>query len=114
MATKQTLFIVATITAITFCSGTSAKAQAAASEPEAVAFEQSAEAPPAPGCFSTLLNLSDRLTYVEAGSNLTKPDNACCRELAGLVESSPQCLCNLLDKNKTASHGLDIDMKRFP
>ncbi|KAK8545038.1 hypothetical protein V6N13_066351 [Hibiscus sabdariffa] len=85
-----------------------------APEPEgATAFGQSpAVEAPTPDCMTNLLNLSDCLTYVEAGSNLTKPDKPCCPELAGLVESSPQCLCYLLDKNKTASYGLSIDMDR--
>ncbi|KAE8724876.1 Non-specific lipid transfer protein GPI-anchored 2 [Hibiscus syriacus] len=85
-----------------------------ASEPAgAVAFGPSpaAEAP-TPDCMTNLLNLSDCLSYVVAGSNLTKPDKPCCPELAGLVESSPQCLCYLLDKNKTASYGFNIDMDR--
>ncbi|KAE8733096.1 Non-specific lipid transfer protein GPI-anchored 2 [Hibiscus syriacus] len=110
MAAKQTVAIIAfTFFALTFCRG--ATGQAAAPEPAAVALGPSAEAP-ASDCFNALLNLSDCLTFVEAGSNLTKPDKACCPELAGLVESSPQCLCKLLD-NKTASGiGINIDMKK--
>ena len=110
MAAKQTIIIVATIFVLTLCSGTMAQAQASAPGP-AVAFGPSAEAP-TPDCLTNLLNLSDCLSYVTAGSNQTKPDKACCPELAGLVESTPQCLCYLLDKNATAGYGLDIDMKR--
>ncbi|KAE8727653.1 Non-specific lipid transfer protein GPI-anchored 2 [Hibiscus syriacus] len=84
-----------------------------ASEPAgAVAFGPSPAEAPTPDCMTNLLNLSDCLSYVTAGSNLTKPDKPCCPELAGLVESSPQCLCYLLDKNKTASYGFNIDMDR--
>ncbi|XP_022960576.1 non-specific lipid transfer protein GPI-anchored 2-like [Cucurbita moschata] len=71
---------------------------------------------PAPGpavatdCFTTLLNMSDCLSYVSAGSKDVKPDKHCCPELAGLVESSPSCLCQLLsDPNKV---GLTIDVDR--
>ncbi|XP_008451079.2 non-specific lipid transfer protein GPI-anchored 2 isoform X2 [Cucumis melo] len=71
---------------------------------------------PAPGpagevdCFTTLLNMSDCLSYVTAGSNDTKPNKQCCSELAGLVESSPKCLCELLsDPDKV---GLTIDVDR--
>nr|WOE53371.1 non-specific lipid transfer protein GPI-anchored [Citrullus colocynthis] len=71
---------------------------------------------PAPGpaggvdCFTTLLNMSDCLSYVSTGSNDTKPNKQCCSELAGLVESSPRCLCQLLsDPNKV---GLTIDVDR--
>ncbi|KAK8661145.1 hypothetical protein V6N13_052044 [Hibiscus sabdariffa] len=110
MAAKQTAaIVVATIFALAFCKG--ATGQAAAPEPAAVDLGPSAEAP-TPDCFTNLLNLSDCLTFVEAGSNLTKPEKACCPELAGLVESSPQCLCQLLDKKATAGLGINIDMKR--
>ncbi|GMI84122.1 hypothetical protein HRI_002081500 [Hibiscus trionum] len=91
--------IVAAILVITLCGAGVTSAQAPAPTPT-------------PDCMTNLLNLSDCLTYVEAGSNLTKPDKPCCPELAGLVESSPQCLCYLLDKNATASYGLSIDMDR--
>ncbi|XP_007015522.2 PREDICTED: non-specific lipid transfer protein GPI-anchored 2 [Theobroma cacao] len=103
MAAKQIVAaVVATIFVMTFCSGT--MAQAPAPEPTAEA--------PGPDCFTNLLSLSDCLTYVEAGSNLTKPEKPCCPELAGLVESTPQCLCYLLDKNATSSYGFNIDMNR--
>ncbi|XWS71345.1 hypothetical protein CRYUN_Cryun03dG0130300 [Craigia yunnanensis] len=141
MAAKQTIIIVATFFVIIFFSGTTAQAPApepaavtfgptapapepapvafgpapepapVAFGPTPVAFGPTAEAP-TPDCATNLFNLSDCLTYVQAGSNLTKPDKLCCPELAGLVESSPQCLCYLLDKNATASYGLDIDINR--
>ncbi|KAK4777744.1 hypothetical protein SAY87_017931 [Trapa incisa] len=65
---------------------------------------------PGPDCFSFLLNVSDCLTYVEPGSNLTKPDEPCCPELAGLVQSSPFCLCKLLGDPE--SLGLNISVNR--
>ncbi|KAI3409513.1 AAI domain-containing protein [Psidium guajava] len=69
---------------------------------------------PAPGpsadCFNTLLNLSDCLTYVESRSNVTAPDEKCCPELAGMVESSPACLCELIGKSN--SFGIDINVSR--
>ncbi|CAI9781349.1 unnamed protein product [Fraxinus pennsylvanica] len=67
---------------------------------------------PSPGvdCFSYLLNLSDCLTFVEPGSNLTKPDKACCPELSNLLNSQPICLCQMLrDPNQ---FGLTVDMKK--
>ncbi|PSR86722.1 Non-specific lipid transfer protein GPI-anchored 2 like [Actinidia chinensis var. chinensis] len=72
---------------------------------------------PAPGpggidCISSLANVSDCLTYVEAGSNLTKPDEGCCPALAGLVESEPICLCELVAGNATESLGIEINMKK--
>lgn len=63
-------------------------------------------------CMTYLLNMSDCLTYVEEGSNLTAPDKACCPELAGLVESQPICLCQLLGTNTSASLPVQINMQK--
>ncbi|KAB2606355.1 non-specific lipid transfer protein GPI-anchored 2-like [Pyrus ussuriensis x Pyrus communis] len=71
----------------------------------------SAPAPATTDCYTTLLGLSDCLTYVEEGSNLTKPDKPCCPELAGLVKDNPICLCYLLS-NTSNSLGIQIDMNR--
>ncbi|KAK3003024.1 hypothetical protein RJ639_019434 [Escallonia herrerae] len=71
---------------------------------------------PAPGpamdCMTALLNMSDCLSYVQEGSNLTKPDKACCPELAGLVESQPICLCQLLSKSGLGNLGIQIDLNK--
>lgn len=61
-------------------------------------------------CSSHLTNVSDCLTYVEAQSNLTKPDKGCCPEFAGLVDSHPICLCELL-KNAN-SFGIQINVSK--
>lgn len=70
-------------------------------------------AAPSPGsddCFSSLINLSDCLTFVEEGSNLTKPDKGCCPEFSKLSNTQPVCLCQLLgDPNKI---GIPIDTKK--
>ncbi|OVA03896.1 Twin-arginine translocation pathway [Macleaya cordata] len=63
-----------------------------------------------PDCFTSILNMSDCLTYVEAGSNLTTPEKGCCPSLAGLVESTPICLCQFL--GNSSSYGIQIDVKR--
>uniref|UniRef100_A0A7N0RJP5 Bifunctional inhibitor/plant lipid transfer protein/seed storage helical domain-containing protein n=1 Tax=Kalanchoe fedtschenkoi TaxID=63787 RepID=A0A7N0RJP5_KALFE len=65
---------------------------------------------PGPDCFTLLLNMSDCLTYVEEGSNLTKPEKPCCSELAGLVDKDPICLCQLL--GNAGSFGVRIDLSR--
>ncbi|KAM7497033.1 hypothetical protein LguiA_021447 [Lonicera macranthoides] len=65
---------------------------------------------PALDCVTALYNLTDCLSFVTAGSNLTKPDPPCCGELAGLVESTPVCLCQLL--GNPGATGLDIDLKK--
>nr|GMD14571.1 non-specific lipid transfer protein GPI-anchored 2-like [Ipomoea batatas]GMD16224.1 non-specific lipid transfer protein GPI-anchored 2-like [Ipomoea batatas] len=46
-----------------------------------------------------------------AGSNLTKPDKGCCPELAGLVESHPECLCQLL-ANPEKIIGVPIELNK--
>ncbi|GLT48416.1 hypothetical protein SLA2020_220450 [Shorea laevis] len=86
--------------------------QAPAPEPDPSVFGPSAAPAPGSECATSLLNMSDCLAYVTNGSTATKPDKACCPELAGLLESSPVCLCYLLDKNKTASYGISIDTSR--
>ncbi|KAF7831549.1 xylogen-like protein 11 [Senna tora] len=70
----------------------------------------SAPGPAGPGsdCFTALTNMSDCLTYVEEGSKLKKPDKGCCPELAGLVDSNPICLCQLLSKPSFAGVKLDL------
>ncbi|KAI3806480.1 hypothetical protein L1987_22387 [Smallanthus sonchifolius] len=55
---------------------------------------------PAPDCLTALTNVTDCLTFVQDGSNLTVPDKACCPEFAGLLESNPICLCELIGQAK--------------
>ncbi|KAI4305819.1 hypothetical protein L6164_029162 [Bauhinia variegata] len=64
-------------------------------------------------CFTALVGLSDCLTYVEEGSNLTKPDKGCCPALSKLINTNPICLCQLLgNPNATSSLGVKIDLNR--
>ncbi|XP_020594593.1 non-specific lipid transfer protein GPI-anchored 2-like isoform X1 [Phalaenopsis equestris] len=65
--------------------------------------------PATPGldCTNDLLNLTSCLTYVEQGANLTVPEKGCCPALAGLVDSNPICLCQLLSTSNT--FGIKID-----
>nr|AZZ09238.1 lipid transfer protein 3 [Tanacetum parthenium] len=60
----------------------------------------------APDCLTALANVSDCLTFVQVGSNLTKPDKACCPEFAGLLESNPICLCSLIGQSD--QYGVDL------
>ncbi|CAK8566851.1 unnamed protein product [Lathyrus sativus] len=62
------------------------------------------------GCLTALTNMSDCLTFVEDGSKLRKPDKGCCPELAGLVDSNPICLCQLLGNSD--SIGIKINLKK--
>lgn len=63
-------------------------------------------APAADDCFSYVLNMSDCLSYVQEGSNVTVPDKPCCPELAGLLDSHPLCLCTLLGSAST--YGVNV------
>ncbi|KAF2322301.1 hypothetical protein GH714_010735 [Hevea brasiliensis] len=64
-------------------------------------------------CMTPLLNMSDCLSYVAESSNATVPDKNCCPELAGLIEGSPVCLCQLLSNTSlTESYGIKIDINR--
>ncbi|KAK3205461.1 hypothetical protein Dsin_019507 [Dipteronia sinensis] len=98
--------------------------QGMAPEPSSAGYPMPAEGPSSEGyvppaggpsstsddCMTKLYNMSDCLSYVIEGSNVTKPEKPCCPELAGLVESSPICLCELLGKSDT--YGIKIDMSR--
>ncbi|PWA40135.1 Bifunctional inhibitor/plant lipid transfer protein/seed storage helical domain-containing protein [Artemisia annua] len=61
----------------------------------------------APDCLTALANVSDCLTFVQVGSNLTKPDKACCPEYAGLIESNPICMCGIV--GQTDQYGVDLN-----
>lgn len=77
--------------------------------PEPSSFGAEAPGPASLDCFSVLLNMSDCLSFVEVGSNLTKPDSPCCPELAGLVESNPVCLCQLLGEPDKVGISIDVN-----
>ncbi|KAK9755779.1 hypothetical protein RND81_01G050000 [Saponaria officinalis] len=67
----------------------------------------------APDCMTMIYNMSDCLTYVEKGSKVLKPDKACCPELAGMLDSNPICLCQLLgNSNTTKSLGIQFDVSK--
>lgn len=65
----------------------------------------------APDCMANLMNMTGCLSYVTVGEGggAAKPDKTCCPALAGLVESSPQCLCYLLSGDMAATLGIKID-----
>ncbi|XXG52582.1 hypothetical protein AAC387_Pa03g0876 [Persea americana] len=62
---------------------------------------------PAMDCFTSVLNLTDCLNFVEVGSNETTPEKGCCPAFAGLVESAPRCLCDLF--TKPDSYGIELN-----
>ncbi|KAF8111147.1 hypothetical protein N665_0076s0142 [Sinapis alba] len=77
--------------------------------PEPVA----ADGPSSPtNCLVSMLNVSDCLSYVRVGSTETKPEAACCPELAGMAQSSPECVCNLLGGGASSRFGVKLDKQR--
>ncbi|KAF6985237.1 hypothetical protein CFC21_003133 [Triticum aestivum] len=62
-------------------------------------------------CLNSLLNMTDCLPYVQAGSKARAPDKPCCPELAGMVGSNPVCLCELLS-GAADSLGIAVDYAR--
>lgn len=61
-------------------------------------------------CRGAMLNLSSCLTYVEAGSALTRPDKGCCGALSGVVDGEAACLCGLV--GGYGSFGVRVDAVR--
>ncbi|KAK9734664.1 hypothetical protein RND81_04G155700 [Saponaria officinalis] len=64
---------------------------------------------PEADCTTLVYNMSDCLTYVEKGSNVSKPDKACCPELGEMLDTKPVCLCQLLGKSKDFPVELDVN-----
>ncbi|RWW65407.1 hypothetical protein BHE74_00027282 [Ensete ventricosum] len=62
-------------------------------------------------CTQSYFNLSSCLSYVMPGSNDTVPDKDCCPEIAGLYDSQPICLCQLLSGG-AENFGISIDNNR--
>nr|XP_043612189.1 non-specific lipid transfer protein GPI-anchored 5-like [Erigeron canadensis] len=49
------------------------------------------------GCTSALLGMSSCLNYITG--NTTTPSSSCCSQLGSVVQSQPQCLCQVLNGN---------------
>ncbi|KAJ3702643.1 hypothetical protein LUZ61_006348 [Rhynchospora tenuis] len=69
---------------------------------------------PAPSvdCTSALLSLADCLTYVEQGSNLTKPEGDCCSGLKKVVKNEVHCLCEAFSGGSSLGIPLDINVTK--
>lgn len=65
-----------------------------------------APSPAGDQCFTYVLNMSDCLSYVQDGSKQTVPDKPCCPEMAGLLDSHPLCLCELV--GSAATYGVNV------
>ncbi|KAG6783899.1 hypothetical protein POTOM_009581 [Populus tomentosa] len=57
-------------------------------------------------CTNTLMSLAPCLNYITGNS--TSPSSSCCSQLGNVVQTSPQCLCLLLN-NSGASLGINVN-----
>ena len=112
VAAALLLLLMLSTTTMTVCAG--AAAQHVSVPPAASGATAAAPGPAAAmdaACLNSLLNMSDCLPYVQAGSTTRKPDAACCPELAGMVDANPVCLCELLS-GAADSYGIAVDYPR--
>ncbi|KAI3743124.1 hypothetical protein L1987_60827 [Smallanthus sonchifolius] len=58
------------------------------------------------GCTSVLISMSPCLNYISG--NTSTPSSGCCTQLASVVRSQPQCLCQVLNGGGS-SLGLNIN-----
>ncbi|XP_074581329.1 non-specific lipid transfer protein GPI-anchored 12-like [Curcuma longa] len=70
-----------------------------------------ASAPSVADCMDAFVNMTGCLSYASVGSNDTTPGGDCCPELAGLIDSDPICLCELL-AGGAESFGITVDNAR--
>ncbi|KAI5649189.1 hypothetical protein M9H77_35194 [Catharanthus roseus] len=57
-------------------------------------------------CTNVIISMSPCLNYIQGNS--TTPSSACCTQLASVVRSQPQCLCQVLNGG-ASSLGLNIN-----
>lgn len=67
---------------------------------------------PSVDCTPALLSLADCLTYVEQGSNLTKPEGDCCSGLKKVVKEEAHCLCEAFSGGSNLGIPLDINITK--
>ncbi|XP_008803745.1 non-specific lipid transfer protein GPI-anchored 11-like [Phoenix dactylifera] len=65
---------------------------------------------PSMDCTSALLSLADCLTFVEPGSNVTKPQGNCCSALKKVVKEEVACLCEAF--KGSSAFGITINMTK--
>ncbi|XXG65263.1 hypothetical protein AAC387_Pa05g3012 [Persea americana] len=57
-------------------------------------------------CTTALISLSPCLNYIQGNSST--PSSSCCSQLESVVQSSPQCLCNVLNGG-SSSFGVTVN-----
>ncbi|XP_031123003.1 non-specific lipid-transfer protein-like protein At2g13820 [Ipomoea triloba] len=58
-------------------------------------------------CMTAIVSLSPCMNYV-TGNSSAQPSSSCCSQLANVVQSTPQCLCSLLNGGGS-SFGININ-----
>jgi len=59
------------------------------------------------GCTSQLVGLAPCLGYITG--LVTVPSSPCCRQLDSIVQSQPQCLCQLVNNSNSSALGVVIN-----
>ncbi|KAG7558362.1 Bifunctional inhibitor/plant lipid transfer protein/seed storage helical domain [Arabidopsis thaliana x Arabidopsis arenosa] len=59
------------------------------------------------GCSDTLTSLSPCLNYLNGGS--TSPSSNCCSQFSTVVQSSPECLCYVVNSNESSFSGFKFN-----
>jgi len=59
------------------------------------------------GCRDTLTSLSPCLYYLNGGSS--SPSWSCCRQFSTVVQSSPECLCSVVNSNESSFYGFKFN-----
>ncbi|KAJ8449004.1 hypothetical protein Cgig2_004059 [Carnegiea gigantea] len=62
------------------------------------------------GCTSQLVGLAPCLGYITG--LVTVPSSPCCRQLDSIVQSEPQCLCQLVNSGNSSPLGVAINMNQ--
>ncbi|XP_039047710.1 non-specific lipid transfer protein GPI-anchored 31-like [Hibiscus syriacus] len=61
-------------------------------------------------CSTLILNMADCLSFVSAGSEVSKPEGTCCSGLKTVLKSGPECLCEAF--KSSASMGVSLNVTK--
>ncbi|XP_031475865.1 non-specific lipid transfer protein GPI-anchored 11-like [Nymphaea colorata] len=65
---------------------------------------------PSPDCNTVLVDMSPCLSFVQNGSQESKPEEACCQGLKTVIKKSEECLCEVLKSG--GSLGIALNLTR--
>lgn len=61
-------------------------------------------------CSTLVLNMADCLSFVQAGSTVTKPQGSCCSGLKTVLKADAECLCEAF--RRSASLGVTLNVTK--